>query len=97
MLRAPFEVTDPRGARVADGEVVAAVKDEKLVSVGLFESPRSAPGTRASSTALRPLTADDLGRTQPRPTHPAPDAADLPPAPRASSLPPPRPSDRWHG
>jgi Activator of Hsp90 ATPase homolog 1-like protein len=97
VVRAPFEVTTSGGARVADGELVAAVKDKKLVAVGLFESPRSPQGTRASSTALRPQTAGELGGTQPRPTHPAPDAADLPPAPRASSLPPPRPADRWNG
>lgn len=85
VLRAPFTVLNPVGALVAEGEVIAAVKDKKLVSVGLFESVRTAPGTR---------------RVAPEsvPTHPAPDAPpDLPPAPLASSLPPPRAGDRWQG
>ena len=97
VLRAPFAVVNPGGALVGDGEVIAAIKDKRLVSVGLFESPRSAPGMRAASPVSAAQAADGLDGTEPRPTHPAPDAADLPPAPLASSLPPPRAGDRWEG
>ena len=95
VLRAPFTVLNPVGALVAEGEIIAAVKDKKLVSVGLFESIRSAPGTLAPEPKFEAPADDD---TEPTPTHPAPDAAPkLPPAPLASSLPPPRAGDRWEG
>lgn len=81
VLRAPYTVTNPAGATVSRGDLVASIKDKKLVAIGLFEAPRSAPVALVTG---QPATAPPPGEA-------------LPPPPKASSLPPPKPSDRWQG
>ena len=44
VLRAPFAVVNPGGALVADGEIIAAIKDKRLVSARALRVASLGPG-----------------------------------------------------